>query len=142
MSETTNNLPRVMLSLSRAGAYVFRQNTGMAWAGSGPLFKAARRMLVQLKEGDVVLRAPVRPIRAGLTKGSSDVIGWKPIEITPDMVGSKVAVFVAVEVKGKTGRATPEQKNFLKTVHEAGGIAGVARDEGDVESILQLFGAK
>lgn len=59
--------------------------------------------------------------------GGSDLIGYRTIEITPDMVGRKVAVFTAIEVKTATGRATPEQRRFIDHIRAAGGIAGIVR---------------
>jgi hypothetical protein len=56
------------------------------------------------------------------------LIGWTEKEITPEMVGRKVAIFTALEVKTPTGRASKEQINFIRVVREAGGIAGIARD--------------
>lgn len=61
----------------------------------------------------------------GLCTGSSDYVGWKTIEITRDMIGQHVAVFVALEIKRPGEKPTPEQLNFLNTVHRAGGIANV-----------------
>jgi hypothetical protein len=34
-----------------------------------------------------------RPVQFGLCKGSADLIGYRTITITPDMVGQQVAVF-------------------------------------------------
>lgn len=70
-----------------------------------------------------------RAVRFGLHPGSSDLIGWRSITITPDMVGQKVAVFTALEVKapGGTHKVTVEQHHFIQAVETAGGIAGVAR---------------
>lgn len=67
-------------------------------------------------------------MRAGLCEGSSDLIGWTTVEITPEMVGRKVAVFTAVEVKVPGKRPTAEQVNFLAQVRTAGGIAEVLTD--------------
>ena len=39
-----------------------------------------------------------RWVQFGLAKGSSDLIGFKTVEITPEMVGEKVAVFCSIEV--------------------------------------------
>lgn len=63
----------------------------------------------------------------GLAKGSADLIGWTTRTITPEMVGTQVAVFTSIEVKTPTGRLRPEQKQWLDVVQAAGGIAGVAR---------------
>lgn len=68
-----------------------------------------------------------RPVQFGLACGSADLIGWRTITVTPDMVGRRLAVFTSLEVKTPTGRLTPAQSNWLGAVRGAGGIAGVAR---------------
>jgi hypothetical protein len=75
------------------------------------------------------------PVRYGLQPGSSDLIGWRTVTITPEMVGQQVAVFTSIEVKTPTGRLRPEQKLWLDAVQAAGGIAGVARS---VEDALRI----
>lgn len=77
-----------------------------------------------------------RPVQFGLCKGSADLIGWKRVTITPDMVGQHVAVFASIEVKTPIGRLTPEQSNWLSVVQAAGGLAGVARSVEDAQKIL------
>ena len=69
------------------------------------------------------LITPIRPIRAGLFKGSSDCIGWESIIVTPNMVGKRIAIFKAVEMKTLKGKATKEQENFIRIVNLFGGIA-------------------
>lgn len=121
----------VLLRLSALGAVVFRQNTGQLWAG---------RVVAQ-DHGRVVLD-DARPVRAGLCTGSSDIIGWKPVTVTSDMVGSTIAVFVAAEVKvpktgnKREGKATAEQSNFLAAVLRDGGIAGIVRSPEDAERLI------
>jgi hypothetical protein len=77
---------------------------------------------------DAVLIHDARPLHAGLCEGSSDLIGWTPVTITPDMVGTTIAVFTAVEVKTGRVRVTEAQTRFLDAVTAAGGIARVARE--------------
>jgi hypothetical protein len=77
-----------------------------------------------------------RPVQFGLCKGSADLIGWKRVTVTEDMVGSTVAVFLSIEVKTATGRLRPEQQQWLDTVQAAGGIAGVARSVSDADALL------
>ena len=115
---------RVMLALSKSGCTIFRNNTAMGWAGKAQKYP----------NGDVVIKGGY-PIHAGLCTGSSDLIGWKSVTITPDMVGKRIAVFTAVEVKTPTGRPTQEQLNFIQQVQNAGGIAGIARNEAEAEFI-------
>ena len=78
-----------------------------------------------------------RLVKFGLCKGSSDLIGFRSITITPDMVGQKIAVFSAIEVKDK-GKATVEQKNFINIINNAGGYAGVAKSVNDAKKILYM----
>ncbi len=74
----------------------------------------------------------------GLAKGSSDLIGFKTIEVTPDMVGEKLAVFTSIEVKNKRGKVSELQHNWLQVVKKAGGITGVARSIQDALNILKI----
>ena len=76
----------------------------------------------------------------GLCKGSADLIGWKQVTVTPEMVGQQVAVFTSIEVKTPTGRIRPEQQQWLDTVQAAGGIAGVARSVEDALRIMTAHG--
>lgn len=77
-----------------------------------------------------------RLVTFGLAKGSADLIGWRTITITPDMVGRQVAVFTSIEVKTPTGRIRPEQQAWLSTVQQSGGIAGIARSIADATQII------
>ena len=81
-----------------------------------------------------------RPVQFGLCKGSADLIGWKRVTITPEMVGQQVAVFTSIEVKTPTGRIRPEQQQWLEAVQAAGGIAGVARSVEDAQRIMAAGG--
>ena len=81
-----------------------------------------------------------RPVQFGLCKGSADLIGYRSITITPDMVGQQVAVFTSIEVKTATGRLRPEQRAWMETVQAAGGIAGVARSVEDAQRIVTAHG--
>ena len=80
-----------------------------------------------------------RPVQFGLCKGSADLIGWRTVTVTPEMVGTQVAVFLSIEVKTPTGRIRPEQQQWLQVVQDAGGIAGVARS---VEEALRIVTAE
>ncbi len=123
----------IMLALSKVGVIAFRQNTGMGWAGQAQ--KITHEKIVTLHPGDVVIRG-ARPLHAGLCKGSSDLIGMKMVRITPSMVGHKLAVFVAVEVKAERGTLRTEQETFIRAVQKAGGIAGMARSEAEAIKLV------
>jgi hypothetical protein len=105
MNETTI-LQRVRLAIGRIPSVkLFRNNCGGLKDQSG------------------------RFVQFGLHPGSADLIGWKSITITPEMVGQRVAVFTSIEVKTPTGKVRDDQINWQHQVAAAGGIASVVRDE-------------
>lgn len=116
----------IRLALGR-DVVLFRQNVGRGWTGNA----------TTLPDGSVHIRNP-RILHAGLCKGSSDLIGWRSITITPEMVGETVAVFSAVEVKGPKGRPTPEQVTFISNVINSGGFACVAKTIEEARAGLSL----
>ena len=72
-----------------------------------------------------------RLVTFGLAKGSADLIGWRTVVVTPEMVGTRLAVFLSIEVKTPAGRVSPTQQAWLSVVHGAGGLAGIARSVPD-----------
>ena len=79
------------------------------------------------------------PVQNGMgTVGIPDLVACAPITITEDMVGKKIGVFVAVETKapGKEKNTTPNQKNVLHGISEAGGVAIVTDNTARVEEAL------
>ena len=77
-----------------------------------------------------------RLVTFGLARGSADLIGWRTLVITPEMVGQRIAVFTSLEIKTHSGRLSPAQTHWLHAVRSAGGIAGVARSVDDAARIL------
>lgn len=124
----------IQIEASKDGIVTFRNNVGMGWQGQSK--RITKPTTVTLQAGDVLIRN-ARPLHAGLTKGSSDLIGWKTVTIEPEHVGKEFAIFTALEVKTKTGRATKEQVNFINQVSKAGGFAGIARSPDDVKKITR-----
>jgi len=104
---------------------LFRNNTGTGWVG-----KVSRT-----KDGGIYIENP-QPLRAGLCTGSSDLIGWTRKTITPEMVGTDVAIFTAIEVKAKRGRTSKEQLAFISALKNAGGIAGIAKSGDDAVNLI------
>lgn len=98
--------------------FFFRANVGQAWTGA---------KISKLPGGRVLIEG-ARPFNTGLPAGFSDVFGFVPVTITPDMVGKTVAVFTAIECKSKSGRKQGNQERFIGAVQGAGGRAGFARD--------------
>lgn len=112
MNPETAHQRRILLALSRGDVRLFRNNVGVA------TFEGGER------------------VAYGLCPGSSDLIGWRSVLVTPEMVGRRLAVFVAVEAKTESGRLTGRQRNFLEAVQRAGGIAGVSRTVDEATAIL------
>ena len=79
-----------------------------------------------------------RFVRFGLCKGSSDLIGLRSLEITPELVGRRIARFVALEIKTDSGSVSPEQWAFLQLVTQLGGVAAVCRSIEQAQAVLDL----
>lgn len=92
----------IVLDLSSRGHRGFRNNVG----------------LFETKDG--------RKIKTGLGNGTSDLIGFTSIEVTSDMVGKRIAVFTAIEVKAQKKKGAKNQMAFINFVKKMGGIAGLA----------------
>ena len=78
------------------------------------------------------------PVRYGLHPGSPDLIGWKRVTVTPDMIGQTIAVAVGLEVKTESGRLRSDQRVFLDHMQDFGALAGVARSIEEAKSICGL----
>jgi len=88
---------------------LFQSRAGLAW------------------QGESVVKGNLRIIKNaipfyGMPDGWPDLCGWTTKEITSDMVGQKIAVFTAIEVK--TGKQTlkKDQKMFKNLIEKMGGI--------------------
>ena len=75
---------------------------------------------------------------------SSDLIGITLVNITPDMVGQKVGIFTALEVKKeawnpekKLDKRETAQFNFIEWVKLNGGYANFIKDVDDLKDILR-----
>mgnify|MGYP003137492284 FL=1 len=68
--------------------------------------------------------------------GGSDLIGYRRVRVTEEMVGQEIAQFAAVEVKTPKGRVKAEQQQFINHVLSAGGVAGIARSVDEAQNIL------
>jgi hypothetical protein len=78
----------------------------------------------------------INGVQFGLCVGSSDLIGFQSITVTPEMVGQKVAIFTAIEVKTEKGKVSPEQSKFIDMVNNNGGIGAIVRSVDDAVSVL------
>ena len=105
-------LNQARLYASRHGARLFRNQRGKYRATDG------------------------RWIEYGLAHGASDLIGWRVVTITPDMIGMRLAQFVAIECKSGRRALTAGQSAFVNTVEQAGGRAGVVRTIDEVRTLF------
>ncbi len=117
----------IILEAGKFGNHLWRNNSGMLYNSMGT------------------------PVRFGLGNDSSkknevmkssDRIGPTPIIITREMVGRKIGVFTAVEVKSEDWKWTGTdreiaQNNFINMVLQAGGFAGFANT---VDEYLKIIG--
>jgi hypothetical protein len=108
-----------------------QQRIRLACAGPGQEVRLWRNNVGRL------IDAQGRLVTFGLCPGSADLIGYVPITITPEMVGMRLAVFAAVEVKRPGKRATPQQLQWLGAAQAAGGRAGIATSVDEAGLILR-----
>jgi len=110
------------------GLTFFRNNCGMLYDNSGtPVYYGVGG-----------------PTQGKKSKGGSDYIGWESVVITPEMVGHRVAIFCAFELKKDEADTKTDivktQEHFIETVNKAGGKAGFVKRPIDTELILQRQG--
>jgi len=113
---------RCMVALSEVGCRVFRNNVALAWVGKARII--SKPTVVTLGPGDVVVYNG-RPLHAGLSVGSGDLIGWTP--------GGQ---FLSVETKSSGGKVTTEQENFKNAVNKAGGVGIIARSAEEAVALV------
>jgi hypothetical protein len=111
---------------SRSDVRIFRNNVGLSYVGT-----------VVQKTIDFITLKNFRPIKFGLFVGSGDLIGWKSVTVTPDMVGHRVAVFLSIETKSQRGVKKANQENWRDQVLASGGLAGFARSVDEAEGIVK-----
>lgn len=118
----------ILVAASKLGVRLFRNNVGAAWQG--------KTVGIGMGDAGVKLLNP-RRVKYGLCTGSSDAIGWTPVEIKPEHVGKTMAIFTAIETKGTPRKATKEQINFIERVIADGGIAVVAYSVEDADEAIR-----
>jgi len=73
--------------------------------------------------------------------GMSDTTGMVSRIVTPEMIGQRVAIYTAIEVKSATGKTARErrklQDSFLAMVTGLGGIAGYARNIEEARALIE-----
>jgi len=116
----------VRMLMTQKGARVFKNAMGTGFVG---------QVINEYDDsvGHVIVLRNARRITFGVQNpGGSDLIGWRSVKITPEMVGQDVAQFVAVECKTpEYNKASPKQKLFLAAVVRNGGAAMIARRMGE-----------
>ncbi|NDD54355.1 hypothetical protein EBZ39_10845 [bacterium] len=119
MATETDIMRQMRVTASKLGARLFRNHVGLSYTKDG------------------------RPMRHGLGNGTSDLIGLIPVEVTPDMVGKKVGIFFAVEVKKPKvytkKKHLEEQVHFLEFVCQNGGVGVMCDSTTAVEEIINNY---
>ena len=100
--------------------------------GAGPESKAQTKVLRWLASQG----AYTTKIVAASKSGVPDILACVPCIITADMVGARVGLFVAMEMKSLVGEATDLQAYHLDCIGRAGGVGGVVRGVDDAKALL------
>jgi hypothetical protein len=107
-------MKNIMLAAAKHDARLFRNNIGT----------------LKNNRGEFVTFGVANP-------GGSDLIGWRSIIITQDMIGQRIAQFLAVECKGSKGKLTEQQYNFIHMVKISGGSAHKIWPEDDISLVFK-----
>lgn len=73
---------------------------------------------------------------------TSDLIGYTIVTIEPEMVGRKIAVFTAIEVKlpdAKVDARYKAQKKFIDQVQRDGGIGSICNSVDELKNMYKNF---
>ena len=80
--------------------------------------------------------------RYGLGVGIADLIGYTEVVITEDMVGRRLPIFTAFEVKTSSGRPSVEQEKFIAFIRSKGGISAIVRSRDDIDKEINEWHMK
>lgn len=135
--EETDIVHTIMRDTSPLGARLWKNVRGLFYTKP-----EVEGLVSAIKRGNIpqVMAAikKLRQVMGGLqAAGASDLIGFRPVVITQEMVGTTIAVFCALEVKTATGAATGQQPEFIDFVLKSGGFAGLVRDSVDAKIIMK-----
>lgn len=131
-AKESNIFKACQIRASALGARLWRQNSGISWAGKAT--RVEKNGTYPLKIGDVIIRNGYA-LRSGFP-GISDGGGYCMVTVTPDMVGQSLPVVLQVETKADGG-VTDEQRKFIAHVRSVGGRSGIARSADDVDRIVK-----
>lgn len=138
-------LQRVRLEASKLGYRLFRNNRGLFYTIDGVKGLIAAVMRGDLNSARNIIKNYLRLVQAGLdANGSSDLIGFAPVVITPAMVGKTIAVFMCAEVKkpewkSPTGKTEKEQENFIRFINSQGGIGFFINNSQDLKKRVDEY---
>lgn len=103
--------------------YVFKNDCGQGYHG-GQRFTAKTSGPIHVQAGDIIIKNPT-PVKYGLEVGSGDLIGWRPIKITPELVGKTIGVFLSIEIKTKNDKPSRDQIIWYLNLRLSGCIAEI-----------------
>ena len=131
MSKETALVRDIQIALQNdADATLWRNNVGTGWQGE------VKRIP---KQKAILIKNP-RLITFGVGgEGASDLVGLTVVEVTPDMIGEKIAVFTSVECKTLTGRMLLRQKDWANVMGRAGALYVKAQHCRDVLEMLEII---
>ena len=120
---------KIMLELGKIPAIrIFRNHVGVGYHGQ-----------VVERVGSTIVLKNARTVTFGLAKRSPDLIGWRELTITPDMVGKKLAQFIGCEVKDEHGKLSIEQSDFIALINSFGGCAFSAKSPAEAVQKISVI---
>lgn len=119
MGQKEKSLEKKVLSELTPDQRRFRINAGVGWASEEISWQTVgKNKYATLKNPRRLTAAPA---------GWPDLCGWDSVEITQDMVGQTVAVFVGEELKTGRLQLSKVQEKFMDCLTRMGGVFRVVR---------------
>lgn len=119
MGQKEKTLEKKVLSELKTSQRRFRINAGEGWASNEISWQTiGQNKYATLKNPRRLKAAP---------PGWPDLCGWDSVEVTQEMVGKTVAIFVGEELKTGRLQLSSIQKKFKDVLERMGGIFRVIR---------------
>lgn len=128
MQDESEVQQRIQIEAAKNGCLLMRNNSGALEDTGGRTVRYGLGNISKLHNDNIK---------------SSDLVGITTVVITPDMVGKKIGIFTAIEVKKEDWSETKTldkreraQKRFIDLVRSRGGLSGFANN---LDSLLKIL---
>lgn len=125
MTLEVNVQNEIRAELGHGNTRLFRQESSYFYTGRLSTIRGQRVLLFP------------KEVRVGFD-GQPDLGGWTTVVVTPEMVGTTIAIAVQIEVKRpRKNKRSEEQVQFIAFARSVGVRAGFARSVDEAKKIIE-----